>query len=154
MGQKVNPIGFRVGITKNWSSKWFNEKNYTKTLHEDFEIRDIILRNYKTAGVPEIRIERRGDKTTIIIRSVRPAMIIGRKGQGVEKLKRTLEEHFKKKYFIDIQEVLKPELEAQAIAQNIALQLGKRVNYRRAMKKSISNAMNSGAKGITTFFSG
>ncbi|MCK4667408.1 30S ribosomal protein S3 [Candidatus Dependentiae bacterium] len=154
MGQKVNPIGFRVGITKNWSSKWFNEKNYTKTLHEDFEIRDIILRNYKTAGVPEIRIERRGDKTTIIIRSVRPAMIIGRKGQGVEKLKRTLEEHFKKKYFIDIQEVLKPELEAQAIAQNIALQLGKRVNYRRAMKKSISNAMNSGAKGIKIRCSG
>lgn len=154
MGQKVNPIGFRIGVTKGWTSRWFDEKNYTKLLHEDLQIRDIIKRNYASAGVPEIRIDRRGDKTTIIIKAVRPAMIIGRKGKGVEKLKHTLESHFKKQFFIDIQEVPVPETNANVIAQNIAMQLGKRVNYRRAMKKAQSSAISAGAKGIKIKCSG
>ncbi|MDD3627094.1 MAG: 30S ribosomal protein S3 [bacterium] len=154
MGQKVNPTGFRIGITKGWPSKWFDEKNYTKLLHEDFQIREIIQRNYASAGVPEVSIERRGDKTTIIIEAVRPAMIIGRKGQGVEKLKKSLEDHFKKSFFIDIQEIKEPDLNAKAVALNIAMQLGKRVNYRRAMKKSIASAIAQNAQGIKIRCSG
>jgi len=154
VGQKVNPTGFRIGITKGWPSKWFDEKNYTELLHEDFQIREIIQRNYASAGVPEVQIERRGDKTTILIEAVRPAMIIGKKGQGVEKLKKTLEEHFKKAFYIDIHEIKEPDLNAKAVALNIAVQLGKRVNYRRAMKKAISAAIVQGAQGIKIRCSG
>ena len=155
MGQKVHPIGFRLGITKNWDSIWYAEKDYTKLLHEDIKIRKLIKERLWHAGIPRILIERTADKVRITIYAARPGIIIGKRGAEVERLKNDVQNLSpKRKIYIDIVEVKRPELEAQLIAENIALQLERRVSYRRAMKRAIAAALKYGALGIKVECSG
>ena len=148
MGQKVNPIGLRLGITRTWNSRWFAKKNYSKFLHEDIQIRDFLKKELYHAGISRIEIERAADTITVNIRSAKPGIIIGRKGQEVEKIKKKLKEMTDKKIYINIHEVRNPETDAQLVAESIALQIRKRISYRRAMKRALFNAMKSNAKGI------
>ena len=149
MGQKVNPIGFRLGINKTWKSSWFAKKDYAQLLHEDLFIRRYIKKNLYHAGISRIEIERATRKAKINIYSARPGIIIGKRGFDVDKLKGELEKILSgKQVVLNIKEVRKAELDAQLIAENIALQLERRVAFRRAMKKSITSAMRFGAKGI------
>jgi small subunit ribosomal protein S3 len=148
LGQKTNPIGNRLGIIKTWDSKWFSKKNYTSLLHEDLNIRKLIKENLFHAGVPKVEIERTGQKVRVVIHTARPGIIIGKKGVEVDKLKKDLEQLTGKEINIDIREIRKPELDAQLVAENIALQLGKRVAFRKAMKKAIASAMRFGALGM------
>ena len=148
MGQKVNPIGFRLGINKTWSSKWFAERNYSKLLHEDLRVRKHIKNKFFHAGISRIEIERASDKAKINIYTARPGIIIGRKGTEIEKVKKDIEKIMTGDVIINILEVRKPETDAQLVAENIALQLVRRVNFRRAMKRSVTTAMRFGVKGI------
>jgi small subunit ribosomal protein S3 len=148
LSQKTHPIGVRLGIIKTWDSKWFARKNYKDFLYEDIVIQKYIKTNLSHAGVPKIEIERTGQKMKAIIHTARPGIIIGKKGAEVEKLKKALEKLTGKEMSIDIKEIRKPELDAQLVAENIALQLEKRMAFRRAMKKSVSSAMRFGALGI------
>ncbi len=150
MGQKTHPIGFRLGIIKTWDSKWYaSKKDYPKILHEDLKIKKYIKERYKVAGVARIEIERIVDKLKIRIHAARPAIIIGRKGQEVENLKNTIERMVPgKEITINVAEVKVPELEAQLVAEDIALQIERRVSHRRAMKRAIDNALKAGAKGV------
>lgn len=148
MGQKTNPIGNRLGIIKTWDSKWFSKKNYTSLLHEDLNIRKLIKENLFHAGVPKVEIERAGQKVRVVIHTARPGIIIGKKGVEVDRLKKDLEQLTGKEVNIDIREIRKPEIDAQLVAENIALQLGKRVAFRKAMKKAVASAMRFGALGI------
>lgn len=148
MGQKVHPIGFRLGIIKTWDSRWFSQKNYAKLLHEDIKIREIVKERLMHAGVSKIEIERAGQKAKINIHSARPGIIIGKKGAEVDKLKKDLETMTGKQMYINIQEIRRPELEAQLVAENIALQLERRIAFRRAMKKAVTSALRLGAQGI------
>ncbi len=148
MGQKVNPIGFRLGINKTWSSRWFADKNYSKLLHEDIKIREFLKKKFYHAGVSKIEIERAAEKAKINIYTARPGIIIGRKGSEIEKLKKELEQFMTGEAIINILEVRKPEIDAQLVAENIALQLERRVAFRRAMKRSVQTAMKFGAQGI------
>ncbi|HDH34341.1 MAG TPA: 30S ribosomal protein S3, partial [Nitrospirae bacterium] len=136
MGQKTHPTGIRLGIIKTWNSKWFARKNYKELLHEDLMIQKHIKENLFHAGISKVEIERTGQKIKASIHTARPGIIIGKKGAEVEKLKKTLEKLTGKELSIDIKEVRKPELDAQLVAENIALQLEKRIAFRRAMKKS------------------
>lgn len=156
MGQKVNPHGFRVGIIKDWDTKWYaDKKNYSKYLVEDKKIRDFIKNECFAAGVSQITIERKGDeKTSIGISTAKPGIIIGRQGAGIEELKKKLFNKFKTNFFIDINEIKSIDTEAQLVAENIAAQLEKRISFRRAMKQSMSRSMKAGAKGIKTQVSG
>ena len=156
MGQKVNPHGFRVGIIKDWDTKWYaDKKNYSKYLVEDKKIRDFIKDECFAAGVSQITIERKGDeKTTVGIFTAKPGIIIGRQGAGIDDLKKKLFSRFKTNFFIDINEIKSIDTEAQLVAENIAAQLEKRISFRRAMKQSMSRAMKAGAKGIKTQVSG
>lgn len=154
MGQKTHPIGIRLGIIKTWNSKWFARKNYKAFLHEDLMIQKHIKENLFHAGVPKVEIERTGQKVKVGIHTARPGIIIGKKGAEVEKLKKALEKMTGKEISIDIKEVRKPELDAQLVAENIALQLEKRIAFRRAMKKSIASTMRFGALGIKIACSG
>jgi len=148
LGQKTHPIGIRLGITRTWDSRWFAKKNYANFLYEDFQIRKHIKNKLFHAAIPKIEIERVSEKVRIIIYTARPGIIIGKKGVEVDKLKKELEMFTSKQVTIDIKEVRKPEIEAQLVAENIALQLEKRVAFRRAMKKSLTSALRFGALGI------
>ncbi len=150
MGQKTHPVGFRLGYTKSWDSKWFApRKEYAKTLHEDLRIKDYIKNRYRVAGIKQIEIERIVDKLKVRIHASRPAIIIGRKGQEVELLKKTIEKMVPgKEVNVTVTEVRVPEIEAQLIAEDIAIQIERRVSHRRAMKRAIDNALKAGAKGV------
>jgi small subunit ribosomal protein S3 len=148
LGQKTHPIGVRLGIIKTWNSKWYARKNYKDLLYEDLAIQKFIKSNLFHAGVPKIEIERNGQKVRTTIHTARPGIIIGKKGAEVEKLKKKLEAMTGKELSIDIKEIRKPELDAQLVAENIAMQLEKRIAFRRAMKKSVVSAMRFGALGI------
>jgi len=154
MGQKVHPFGFRLGVTKTWRSRWFSKQDYSKLLKEDLELKASLLARLKQAGVSAIEVDRPGQKLRITIFTSRPGIIIGRKGAEIEKLKADLAKKTKREVFIDIQEVHKPELDAQLVAENIALQLEKRVAFRRAMRKSVDSALRFGCKGIKVRVSG
>jgi small subunit ribosomal protein S3 len=154
MGQKVHPIGFRIGVIKTWDSRWFSQKNYAALLHEDLKIRKIVKERLMHAGVSKIEIERAGQKAKINIHTARPGIIIGKKGAEVDKLKKDLETMTGKQMYINIQEIRRPELDAQLVAENIALQLERRIAFRRAMKKSVTSALRLGAQGIKIMCAG
>jgi small subunit ribosomal protein S3 len=154
MGQKVHPYGFRLGVTKNWRSRWFAKQDYSKLLHEDLELKESLQTRLKAAGVSSIEVDRPGNKLRITIRTSRPGIIIGRKGAEIEKLKGDLAKKTNREVFIDIQEVHRPELDAQLVSESIALQLEKRVAFRRAMRKAVDSALRFGCKGIKVRVSG
>ncbi len=154
MGQKTNPIGNRLGIIRTWESRWFLKKGYSDQLLEDLRVRKLIKDKLYHAGVARIEIDRPGQKLKVAIHSARPGIIIGKKGAEVEKLKREIEETTGKHVSIDIKEVRKPELDSQLVAENIALQIEKRVAFRRALKRAVSSAMRFGALGIKVQCSG
>jgi small subunit ribosomal protein S3 len=148
MGQKVHPIGFRLGTTRTWSSRWFAKKEYADLLHEDAKIRRYIKNALYHAGISRIDVERSASRAQITIHTARPGIIIGRRGSEVEKLKNELQVRTGKDIHLNIQEVVHPELDAQLVAENIALQLEKRVAFRRAMKKAVQSSLRLGAEGI------
>jgi len=154
LGQKVNPIGFRLGINRNWDSRWFTSKEYSRFVLEDFQIRKFLKKRLMQAGVAKIEIERAASKVRVRIHTARPGLVIGKKGSEIEHVKRELEKQIRKEVIIDIQEVRKPEVDAQLVAENVALQLVRRVSFRRAMKKSVSSALRFGALGIKIACSG
>jgi small subunit ribosomal protein S3 len=154
MGQKVHPYGFRLGFNKPWRSRWFAKQDYAKLLQEDVELRATLRERLKSAGVSSIEVDRPGNKLRVTIRTSRPGIIIGRKGAEIEKLKLDLAKRTKRDVFIDIQEVHKPELDAQLVSESIALQLEKRVAFRRAMRKAVDSALRFGCKGIKVRVSG
>jgi small subunit ribosomal protein S3 len=154
MGQKVHPYGFRLGVTKTWRSRWFAKQDYAKLLHEDLDLKESLRDRLKSAGVSSIEVDRPGNKLRVTIRTSRPGIIIGRKGAEIEKLKQDLAKKTKREVFIDIQEVHKPELDAQLVSESIALQLEKRVAFRRAMRKAVDSALRFGCKGIKVRVSG
>jgi len=154
VGQKVHPYGFRLGVTKTWRSRWFAKQDYAKLLREDLELKDSLRERLKAASVSSVEVDRPGNKLRVTIRTSRPGIIIGRKGAEIEKLKGDLAKNTKREVFIDIQEVHKPELDAQLVAESIALQLEKRVAFRRAMRKAVDSALRFGCKGIKVRVSG
>ena len=154
MGQKVHPIGFRLGINRNWDSRWFAGKEYSDFVIEDYRIRKFLKKRLFQAGVARIEIERAANKVRIRIHTARPGIVIGKKGIEIEKLKKDLEKEVNREVIIDIQEVRKAEVEAQLVAENVALQLVRRIAFRRAMKKSVSTALRFGAQGIKIACSG
>ena len=154
MGQKTNPIGNRLGIIRTWESRWFLKKGYQHQLLEDVAVRKSIKNKLFHAGVSKIEIERPGQKLKVIIHTARPGIIIGKKGAEVEKLKKELEDATKKQVAIDIKEIRKPEVDAQLVSENIALQLEKRVAFRRALKRAVASAIRFGALGIKVQCSG
>ena len=154
MGQKTHPIGFRLGATRTWSSRWFATKGYAALLHEDHKIRRYIKSALYHAGISRIDIERSANRARITIFTARPGIIIGRKGAEVEKLKNEIQMRTAKEVYLNIEEVVHPELDAQLVAENVALQLQKRVAFRRAMKKAVTSALRLGADGIRIACSG
>ena len=155
MCQKVNPLGLRVGVIKDWDSRWFaNKSDFGDTLVEDYNIRKFIKKNLYAAGVPRIEIERFADKVRIHIHCAKPGVVIGRGGAEIEKLRAQLEKMLNKQVYVNIVEVKQPDMDAQLVAEKIALDLENRISFRRAMKQSIGRAMRLGAKGIKTKVSG
>jgi small subunit ribosomal protein S3 len=154
LGQKTHPIGIRLGIIKTWDSRWFAKKGYQELLLEDLTIRKTLKERLFHAGVPKIEIERAGQNMRVIIYTARPGIIIGKKGAEVEKLRKDLKDMTKKEVSIDIKEIRKPEVDAQLVAENVALQLEKRVAFRRAMKKSVASALRFGILGVKISCSG
>jgi small subunit ribosomal protein S3 len=154
LGQKVNPISFRLGINKNWDSRWFAGKEYSNYILEDFRIRKHLKEKVAQAGVSKIEIERAADKIRIRMHVARPGIVIGKKGSEIEKLKKDLESKIRREVIIDIQEVRKAEVEAQLVAENVALQLVRRMAFRRVMKKAVGSALRLGAQGIKISCSG
>ena len=154
MGQKTHPVGFRLGITRTWNSKWYEEKNYAKWLHEDIKLKEYIKEKLKHAGVSLVEVERAANKCKINIFTARPGIVIGKRGAGVETLKKDVQALTENEVFLNIQEIRKAETNAQLIAENIATQLERRVAFRRAMKKAVQTAMKFGAKGIRVSSSG
>jgi small subunit ribosomal protein S3 len=149
MGQKTNPIGLRIAVHKDWRSKWYAEKKeFGKLLAEDARIREILKRKLESASVPKIVIERAATRCRITIYTARPGGVIGRKGAEIDKIKEELSRMTGKEIYVDIIEVKKPELDAQLVAENVALQLERRISFRRAMKKAVQTAMDFGADGI------
>jgi len=148
MGQKVNPIGLRIGINKEWQSKWFADRQYREYLCEDLKIRDYIKQQFKNAGIPKIEIERKSKLVIITIWAARPGMVIGHGGRGIEQLRQELAKMTGREIHITVKEVENPELEAQLVAENIAQQIERRISWRRAMRQAILRAMNAGAQGI------
>jgi len=148
LGQKTHPIGFRLGYIKTWESRWYADKDYAKLLHEDLKIRGYIKKKLYHAGISKIEIERSTNKCRVNIYAARPAMIIGRRGQEVDVLKKELQQFTDADIFVNILEVRPAETDAQLVSENIALQIERRVSYRRAMKKAINLAMKFGAQGI------
>ena len=154
MGQKVHPIGFRLGVIRTWDSKWFGEKNYAQWLHEDIKIREFVKKSLNHAGVSRVEIERAANKVKVNVHTARPGIVIGKRGAGLETVKKDLQAYTKNEVFLNIVEVRKAETDAQLVAENIATQLERRIAFRRAMKKSIQTAMKFGAKGIRVACSG
>jgi len=155
VGQKTHPYGFRLGYNKAWSSKWFSSgEEYRNFMHQDLEMKKIVKDQYSHAGISEVNIERIGPKIRVIVFTARPGIVIGRGGREIENLKNSLQEITKKEIYIDIREVEKPELNAILVAQGIAVQLEKRIAYRRAMRRAVNTALKMGAKGIKVMCSG
>jgi len=155
LGQKVNPIGFRVTVTKDWRSKWFaGKKEFGDLLHEDLAIRNYIEQNLSAAGIPDVVIRRDSNKVQITMRTSRPGIVIGRKGAEIDKHKEGLMNITNKEIFIDVEEIKRPEIEAKLVARNIAMQLIHRISFRRAMRRAIRSAMDFGAQGIKVTVSG
>ena len=148
MGQKTHPIGFRLGVVRGWSSKWYSEKDYSKWLHEDLRLKKFVKQKLGHAGVASVEVERAANKVKINIFTARPGIVIGKRGAGVETLKKDVQALTSNEVFLNIQEVRKAETNAQLVAENIATQLERRVAFRRAMKKAVSIAIKFGAKGI------
>ncbi|MBI2340909.1 MAG: 30S ribosomal protein S3 [Deltaproteobacteria bacterium] len=154
MGQKTHPIGFRIGVIRPWLSRWYSKKDYARWLHEDIAFRKMIKERLASMGVSKIEIERAASKVKINIHTSRPGLVIGKKGSGIDALKADLQNRTKNDVFLNIQEVRKAETDAQLVAENIALQLERRVAYRRAMKKAVQTAQKFGAKGIKVMSAG
>jgi len=154
VGQKVHPIGLRLGINRTWNSRWFAGSEFASLVIEDNEIRRFLKKRLYQASVSQVEIERAANKVRLRIYTSRPGIIIGKRGAEIENLKKEIESKFKREVFIDIKEVRRPELEAQLVAENIAIQLVRRVAFRRAMKKAVNSAMRFGAKGIKISCSG
>jgi len=154
MGQKVNPVGIRIGITQNWRSRWYAKKDYAKNLHEDLKIRGFIKNRLKSGEISEVEIIRYPEKVNLIIHTARPGVVIGKKGAEIENLRKELKFFTDKSIQIKIKEIKNPGIDAKIIAQSIARQLESRISFRRAMKKSISTAMQAGARGVKVACSG
>ncbi len=154
MGQKVNPIGLRLGIVKTWDSRWFGGKNYAEYILEDYKLRKFIKDKLYHAGVSRIEIERSSKRVRLRIYTARPGIVIGKKGAEISQLKKDIEKITDREISIDIQEVRKPEIDAQLVAENVALQITRRVAFRRAMKRGVSSAMRFGALGVKIICSG
>ncbi|GAB6162965.1 30S ribosomal protein S3 [Desulfothermus naphthae] len=154
MGQKVHPYGFRLGYTKNWLSRWYSKKDYARFVYEDKQLRKFIKQRLYHAGISKIEIERAAEKVRVIIHTARPGIVIGRKGVEIEKLRNELKRKFNGEFILEVVEVRRPEIDAQLVAENVSLQLERRVAFRRAMKRAISLALKFGAKGIKIACSG
>lgn len=154
MGRKVHPIGFRLGISSDWESKWFAEKQYTELLHEDRAIRDLVMRELQRAGIARIELERAANKVDVTLHTAKPGIVIGKQGANVERLRKLIEKEVGKKVNLRIEEIKVPETNARLIAESIAEQITRRVAYRRAMKHAIQQAMRRGAKGVKVRMSG
>jgi len=155
VGQKTHPHGFRLGFNKQWSSRWFSKgTEYSRLIHEDLKMKKVVKERYYHAGIAEVDVERVGPKVRVIIQTARPGIVIGRGGREIENLKSLLQEIVKKEVYIDIREVDKPELSALLVAEGIAIQLEKRIAYRRAMRRAVDMALKMGAKGIKVMCSG
>lgn len=154
MGQKIHPHGLRVGIIKDWDSRWYSRKDFAELLLEDYRIREYIKQKLFSSGVSRIEIERAANRVRITVNTAKPGMVIGKGGTGVEELKKDLEQMTAKQISINVVEIKNPDIEAQLIAENIASQLERRISFRRAMKQAISRAMKAGARGIKTMVSG
>ena len=154
MGQKVHPIGFRLGVVKGWDSRWYAKKEFSAFIHEDLKIRDFVKKKLFHAGISKIEIERTGNKLRVNINSARPGLVIGKKGAEIDALKKEINGFTNKEVFVNINEIRKAEIDAQLIAENVALQLERRIAHRRAMKKAVTSAMKLGAKGVKIFCAG
>ena len=154
MGQKVNPHGLRVGVIKDWDSKWYAEKDFAANLAEDHQIRVYLKKRLYSAGISKIEIERASDRVKVAIYTAKPGLVIGKGGAEIEKLKNELTKKIGRKVLVDIKEVKRPDRDAQLVAENIALQLENRISFRRAMKSTMQRTMRAGAKGIKTTVSG
>ena len=154
MGQKVNPHGLRVGVIKDWSSKWYAEGNFADLLVEDYNIRKFLKKKLYSAGIAKIEIERASDRVKVIVYTAKPGVVIGKGGAEIEKVKKELQKYTDKKLIVDIKEVKRPDKDAQLVAENIAAQLENRVSFRRAMKSCMGRSMKAGVKGIKTSVSG
>lgn len=154
MGQKVHPIGFRVGVIRDWQSKWYAERDYQRFLHEDIQIRRYLKKKLKDAGVARVTIERAANKAKVYVHAAKPGLIIGKRGSGLDALRAELQTMSNTEVFLNIIEVRKIETDAVLVAENIAAQLEKRVSFRRAMKKAVTQARRSGAEGIKVICSG
>ncbi len=155
MGQKTHPFGFRLGFNKQWTSRWFSKgPDYSRLIHEDLKMKEAIKEKYYHAGISEVDVERVGPKIRVIIQTARPGIVIGRGGKEIESLKSFLEGIAKKEVYVDIREVDKPELNSVLVGEGIAVQLEKRIAYRRAMRKAVEGALKMGAKGIKVMCSG
>jgi small subunit ribosomal protein S3 len=148
MGRKVNPVGFRLGISSQWESNWFAERNYTELVHEDRKIRNLVEKELQRAGIARVELERAANKVDVTLHTSKPGIVIGKQGANVERLRQTLEKSVGKKVNVKIEEVKIPETDAKLIAENISEQLTRRVAYRRAMKHAVQQAMRRGAKGV------
>ncbi len=154
MGQKVHPKGFRIGILEGWESRWFAEKEYALLLHDDIKVRNFIKKRLHHAGIAKIELERAANKAKINIYTARPGIVIGKKGAEIEKLKAELNKLTDREVYLNIHEVRRPDLDAQLVAENVALQLERRVAFRRAMKESVARAIRMGAQGVKVRCSG
>jgi small subunit ribosomal protein S3 len=155
LGQKINPVGLRVSVSKDWRSRWFAEKkDFGNLLHEDLRIRDLVKRRLRDAAVPEVIIERYANRARVTIFTARPGIVIGRKGQDIERLREEIAAMTKKEIYVEIREVKDPDTNAQLVAENIALQLERRVSFRRALKRAVQMGMEMGALGIRVQASG
>ena len=154
MGQKIHPLGLRVGIIRDWDAKWYAEKDFAAFLHEDLRIRKYIEKNLSEASVSKIEIERGANRVNVSIHTAKPGMVIGKGGSEIEKVKAELQKMTDKKVIVDIKEVKRPDKDAQLVAENIAQQLENRISFRRAMKSCMSRTMKSGALGVKTSVSG
>ncbi len=154
MGQKVNPIGLRLGIVKSWESRWYADKKYAEYIQEDSKLRNFVKKKLQHAGISRIEIERSAKRIRLRIYTARPGIVIGKKGSEIERLKQEIEKKVSQEVLIDIQEIRKPEIDAQLVAENVAMQIVRRVAFRRAMKRGVTSAMRFGAEGIKIICSG
>jgi len=154
LGQKVNPVGFRLGVIRSWDSKWFEEKNYAKWLHQDLKLRAYVKEKLNAAGISKVEIERAASKVKISVHTARPGVVIGKRGAEIDKIKKDLQSFTENEVFLNVVEVRKAEIDAQLVAENIATQLERRIAFRRAMKKAVQTALKFGAKGIRVACSG
>jgi len=154
VGQKVHPKGFRLGVIRSWDSNWFADKDYSELLHEDYRVRNMVKDRFYTAGISKVEIQRTGNRVRVTIHTAKPGIVIGRGGSEVEKLKNELSAMTKKNININIQEIKRPELDAQIVAENVAQQLEKRISFRRAMKQTVQRTMRVGGLGMKIAISG